>query len=135
MDINITTPALLFPAITLLLLAYTQRFLSLASIIRTLNEKLSKSDTDKQSLIKQIENLHIRVSLIKFMQACGVSSILCCIITMALLFSNLELVAKIVFGISLALMVLSLLLSLWEILLSGNALKIELETIRKSRNC
>jgi Protein of unknown function (DUF2721). len=37
MEINLTTPALLFPAISLLLLAYTSRFLALAALMRELH--------------------------------------------------------------------------------------------------
>ncbi len=133
MELQINTPALLFPAITLLMLAYTHRFLSIASIIRTLNEKLR--DTDNESLIRQIENLRMRINLIKIMQAFGVSSILCCVITMLALFIDQQSMGKITFVISIILMLLSLLFSLWEILLSGNALKIELDGIRKARNC
>lgn len=129
-EIDITTPALLFPAITLLLLAYTNRFISLATIIRTLRQKLGI--TDNESLIRQIENLSLRINLIRIMQALGITSLLGCVVTMFLLFINLEFAGRIMFVASLALMVVSLLFSLWEIMLSGNALQIELEGMRKS---
>jgi hypothetical protein len=129
MEINITTPALIFPAISLLLLAYTNRFQALASVIRVLNQKLEGADN--KSLIRQIENLQMRIGLIKAMQALGIASLLGCVVSMLLLFADLELAGRLVFAASLVLMVLSLLVSLWEILLSGNALNIELENLRR----
>ncbi|HEX7026723.1 MAG TPA: DUF2721 domain-containing protein [Gammaproteobacteria bacterium] len=132
MEIDITTPALLFPAITLLLLAYTNRFIALANVIRTLRQKLGV--TDNNSLIRQIENLSLRINLIRIMQALGITSLLGCVITMFLLFINMEFPGRLIFAVSLGLMVISLLVSLWEIMLSGNALHIELEGMRKSGN-
>ena len=130
MEINITTPALIFPAISLLLLAYTNRFQFLASVIRLLSPKLENSENT--GVIRQIENLQIRIQLIKAMQAFGILSLLGCGCSMMLLFLDLELSGRIIFAISLALMTLSLATSLWEILLSGNALKIELEKMAQS---
>lgn len=129
MEINITTPALIFPAISLLLLAYTNRFHALAAVIRVLNEKLET--TDNKSLAQQIHNMDIRIQLIKAMQSFGVSSLLVCVISMMFLFLDHEFTGRITFAISLILMAISLVLSLWEILLSGNALKIELQDIGK----
>jgi hypothetical protein len=132
MEINITTPALLFPAISLLLLAYTNRFISLAAVIRILKSRLGQTDND--GLLLQIENLRMRISLIRYMQAFGVMSMLSCVITMIVLFNGYEFAGRVIFVISLLLMILSLLVSLWEIMLSGNALQIELQGIRDSRN-
>lgn len=131
MTININTPALLFPAISLLMLAYTNRFLALAQIIRQLNAKRAGATTD--SVVRQIRNLIWRINLIKAMQAAGVASMLLCVIAMLFLFYDRELGGQVCFTISLVLMTGSLVLSLWEILLSGNALKIELEDLRREQ--
>lgn len=127
MQFNITTPALLFPAITLLLLAYSNRFQGLASIIRTLCQKLSSGD--QEGLIRQIAGLRVRLLLIRGMQTFGILSLLGCVISMILLFLHSPESAHIAFAASLLLMVVSLLFSLWETLISGNALKIELEHV------
>ena len=74
MEINITTPALLFPAISLLLLAFTNRFLALANLVRQLHQNY-KSDPD-EFLLGQIANIRFRINLIRDMQAYGVSSLL-----------------------------------------------------------
>jgi len=131
MTIKINTPALLFPAISLLMLAYTNRFLALAQIIRQLNAKRAGATTD--SVVRQIRNLIWRINLIKAMQAAGVASMLLCVIAMLFLFYDRELGGQVCFTISLVLMTGSLVLSLWEILLSGNALKIELEDLRREQ--
>lgn len=122
---DITTPALLFPAISLLLLAYTNRFLALASVIRALAGRLAESD-DVQ-VRRQIQNLRVRISLIKWMQGFGIVSILLCMVSMFCLFIGQEAWARFSFGVSMVLMVVSLGISIWETLLSGEALKHELQ--------
>ncbi len=124
---NLSTPALLFPAISLLLLAYTNRFMGLASVIRNLHGKLNESN---QHLIRrQIVSLKMRVKLVILMQILGVLSITFCVGAMFFIFFDLELVGKVVFCISLILMLVSLAVSLYELVISGQALNIELEDI------
>lgn len=129
MEIDFTTPSLLFPAVTLLLLAYTNRFLGLASLIRSLHDRYQEK-MDKR-IIAQIENLRHRVILIRNMQAFGVSSMLLCVICMFLLFFGLVVPAKVVFGASLVLMIISLVLSIREIQISVNALHLELRDLER----
>ena len=129
MDFTLGTPALLFPAISLLMLAYTNRFLALANIVRTLKAKHeSKPEPD---LLRQIHNLIKRINLIKAMQALGVGAMLLCVVSMSLLFAHYDDASRWCFGTSLGLMTSSLVVSLWEIMLSGTALKIELEDLRR----
>ena len=124
MEINLTTPALLFPAISLLLLAYTNRFLTLASLIRDLHAKYKANPEDV--LHGQIANLWYRVRLIKYMQAFGVASILLCTVSMFALLAGWLQVGTAIFGLSLVLMAISLALSLREILVSVDALDLRL---------
>jgi hypothetical protein len=113
MKITLTTPALLFPAISLLLHAYTYRFLALASLIRDLH---SKYKTDHEDIIMdQLKNLRRRVNLIKNMQAAGIFSLFLCVFYMLLLFANYIQAGKCVFAISLAMLMISLGLSILEI--------------------
>lgn len=123
-EINLSTPALLFPAVSLLLLAYTNRFVTLANLVRTLYDK-NKSDPNA-IYIGQIKNLRYRVELIKHMQASGISSLFFCVICMFMLFAGWELAAQVVFGFSLLLMLASLGLSLMEIWISVGALNLHL---------
>ncbi|MDB5191426.1 MAG: family cellulose-binding protein [Segetibacter sp.] len=125
MDITINTPALLFPAISLIMLAYTNRFLALASRVRSLHDKYLGS-TNQAVIHGQIKNLRYRLRMIKNMQALGVLSFLTAIICMYFIYIQWMAVANILFGISLFLFSTSLVLSLVEIQLSTKALEIEL---------
>jgi hypothetical protein len=131
MDIDVTTPALLFPAISLLLLAYTNRFLTLAQLIRELHARY-KVEPD-EIIYQQIGNLRYRVMLIKQMQAFGVASLLFCVVCMFFLFAGWMLAGKIIFGISLILMMISLLLSLREVQVSVGALNLTLSDLERDR--
>ncbi len=124
---DLTTPALLFPAISLLLLAYTNRFLVLAQLIRQLHGQPEAICQDV--ILRQIANLRLRIVLTKAMQGLGVLSFIFCSLAMLFLFINLALPAKLSFGLSLLLLVLSLLVSLYEILISTKAIEIELEDL------
>ncbi len=129
MEISISTPALLFPTISLLMLAYTNRFLALTSAVRKLLEQYQQ---DQQSgLLQQIHALWFRISLIKNMQTIGISSLFLCVLCMAALFAGWSVVAHIIFAGSLALMLVSLALSAWEIQLSANALDLALHDIEE----
>jgi len=130
MEINLTTPALLFPAISLLLLAFTNRFLTLATLIRNLHGKFKESPDDR--IWGQIKNLRLRVRLIRNMQVLGVLSLLLCVVCMFVIFAgNMEL-AKFIFGVSLILLILSLAVSAWEIQISVKALNIQLSDLEGS---
>lgn len=125
MEISITTPALLFPAISLLMLAYTNRFLALASLIRNLHSKY-KEHSNKEGLLQQIKNLRLRLRLIRLMQFFGVLSLICCVLSMFLVYQQWMPLAKALFAASLVAMAVSLFLSLSEIQISTKALEIEL---------
>jgi hypothetical protein len=125
MLLTITDPAIMFSGISLLFLAYTNRYLSLASVVRTLNKELMKDDGKNR--IQQIRNLHLRIILIKYMQAFGVLSFLFCVFAMLMLFWQNQMLGEALFITSLVTMVISLVLSLIEIMMSGQSLKIELE--------
>ena len=129
MDLSISTPALLFSAISLLILAYTNKFLALASLIRQLVEQYEKNNDI--IILKQIDNFQIRLKLIKYTQVFGVVSFSFCVISMFLIFIRWIIPAEIVFGISLITMFVSLVLSLQEIFISIGALNIELNRIKK----
>lgn len=131
MDIDLTTPALLFPAISLLLLAYTNRFLTLATIIRSLHQNYKEKPNIV--LLGQIENMRKRVHLIKHMQGIGVASLFLCVLCMFLLFSGQNELGKYVFGLSLIMLLISLILSLREIAISVDALELHLSDIEKKK--
>ena len=127
MEITLATPALLFPAISLLMLAYTNRFLGLAGLIRNLHQRYAQSQD--RFLIGQINNLRKRLGLIRRMQTLGVLSLFVCVVCMFSLFAGQATAGKVLFGASLILLLLSLGHSLAEIHISTEALKIELGRI------
>jgi hypothetical protein len=128
MSISLTTPALLFPAISLLLLAYTNRFLTIAGLIRTLHKNYQEDP--KKNVKAQISNLRRRVNLIKNMQIFGITSLLLCVLSMFLIYEELELYGSIIFGVSLVLLMISLILSIIEIQISVKALNIQLDGMK-----
>ena len=129
LGITLSTPALLFPAVSLLLLAYTNRFVTLANLIRSLHDKYK---SDPNAILKgQIENLRYRVELIKHMQAAGISSLFFCVLCMFTLFAGWVVVGKWIFAFSLLLMLASLGLSLAEIWISVRALNLHLSDIKE----
>lgn len=126
----ISTPALLFPAISLLLLAYTNRFLVIAQLIRTLH-KQNKTDPDLD-VQNQIVHLRTRILAIRRMQVAGISSFILCVLTMLILFMQLNILANIMFVASLLLLLISLSFSLYEVQISGQALNMQLKNIENS---
>lgn len=127
MELTIQTPALLFPALSLLLLAYSNKFLAIASLVRKLSSDYEKK---RQSLlISQISSLSRRLTLIRWMQVIGVASILLCVVTMYLIYRGWQLWAQVLFAASLLLMIVSLVISLVEIFLSAGALRLLLKDL------
>ena len=129
MEIEISTPALLFPAVSLLLLAYTNRFLAVAQLIRMLHRQSSERENCDE--YKQIANLKYRLELTKWMQFFGVLSILLCTLSMFELFIGFLGLGKQIFGLSLVAMCISLFISLWEVMILTKALNMELSDMHK----
>jgi len=127
LDITINSPALLFPAISLIMLAYTNRFLALASVVRNLHDRYkNRNDQEKSTIHAQLKNLKLRLRIIKNMQILGVLSFLLAIVCMYLIYVNSLDVAGYVFAMSMITFAASLVLSLMELLQSTKSLEIEL---------
>lgn len=129
MSLDISTPALLFPAVSLLFLAYTNRFLHLASLVRNLHRDWI--ELKDEALRAQIENLRRRLVLIRWMQLLGAMSLLLCVISMVGIFFGLNLAGMICFVVALVLMALSLTALVLEIWCSGGALQILMNRVEK----
>jgi hypothetical protein len=127
MELTLTTPALLFPTVSLVLLAYTNRFLAVASLIRKLADDYSKRE-DKR-VADQIRNLKIRLRLIRDMQLFSIVALFLSVLCMFFLFNGQELIAKYIFGVSLISLMISLGFSAREIYISTRALSIQLSNI------
>ena len=126
-ELTLTTPALLFSAISLIMLAYTNRFLAYAAIIRNLHDKYQR---EKDSvLIAQIKNIKHRLYLTRSMQIFGITSLLFCVLTMFLIYIQQQTIAVWVFGLALILLIISLVFLIWEIQISVKALEHHIDDI------
>lgn len=124
---DLTTPALIFPAISLLMLAYTNRFVVLADLIRELYN--SHQENPKQQNLDQIKNLNYRMDIIKYMQMSGATSFILAAISMLLSLLSLKTPSMIAFFISLIFLIVSLGFLLKELYVSIDALKIQIDDI------
>jgi hypothetical protein len=124
MELTFSTPALLFPAVSLLFISYTNRFINYAQLVRRLNERWR--DDPSSVLREQIRNLRRRIYLIRNMQIAGAASLLACVVSMLLLFFEYLIAAEVAFAIALVAMLLSLLLLVIEVSISVRALDLQL---------
>ena len=128
-ELTLITPTFLFSAVSLILLAYTNRFLSYAQLVRTLKDKYM---VDRSAITKaQIMNLRKRLALTKYMQLCGVVSLLLCVATMFLIYLGSQILSAYIFGLALLLLIISLGLSAWEIQISVKSLKLHLSDMEE----
>ena len=127
MTLSIETPALLFSATSLILLAYTNRFLTIAQIIRNL--KKNYDDNHNKNILQEIKNLNLRLTLIRYMQLFGVMCLFLSVFAMLLLYVNQENFGIYFFGASLLCLLISLGISFWEISISVNALRVHLKDL------
>jgi hypothetical protein len=127
MTLQIETPALLFSATSLILLAYTNRFLTIATIIRGL--KKAYKEKESSMVLLEIKNLNLRLTLIRYMQMAGVLSLFLSVFTMLLLFLDEQEYGVKLFGLSLLSLLISLALSFWEINISVGALRVHLSDL------
>lgn len=131
-QLTLTTPALLFSAISLIMLAYTNRFLAYAAVVRSLHDKYKKDNS--QVLIRQIKNLRQRLYLTRSMQIFGISSLLLCVSTMFLIYIEQHVIAIWVFGAALILLIISLALLIKEIQISVEALEHHLSDLENEND-
>lgn len=125
--LEVSTPALLFPAISLLFLSFTNRFLHLASLIRQLHASwLERKD---ETLMRQISNLRKRLTLIRWMQFLGAVSLFLCVVSMVSVVAGMQMVGISCFAAALVLMGMSLACLMREVWISGGALRILLQDL------
>ena len=128
-ELTLITPTFLFSAISLILLAFTNRFLSYAQLVRNLKDRYLE---DHSALTHaQILNLRKRLNITINMQMFGVASLLLCVVTMLLIYIGLHTLSLFVFGLALSLLIISLCLSVWEIRISAQSLDIYLSDMEE----
>ncbi len=124
MTFTIGTPALLFSATSLILLAYTNRFLTIAQIVRGL--KKTYDEKENKTILLEIKNLNLRITLIRYMQLFGVLCLFLSVFAMTVMFLGFKTIGIYIFGASLLCLLISLGISFWEISISVDALKVHL---------
>ena len=127
MTLEIQTPALLFSATSLILLAYTNRFLTIAQIVRGLKKTYDQEHS--KDIFLQIKNLNLRLSLIRYMQLFGVLCLFLSVFSMLVLFLDFQVLGIYLFAASLLTLLISLGLSFWEISISVTALRLHLSDL------
>lgn len=127
MELSLSTPAILFPTISLLLLAYTNRFISIGNRLRTLHEQYTSNHT--KGLLKQINIFKRRIKMIRDLQLVGIGSLFFCVLTMLLIFENYMEAAKYLFTASLIMLLASFTIAAYEIIISTHAMNIQLQDI------
>lgn len=132
MELTLNTPALLFPTISLLLLAYTNRFVAIGSRIRNLHVQYKQEPSN--NIFQQIKILQLRVRLIRDLQVIGIVCLFFCVLTMLLIFEDRMWLAQYVFSASLILMMVSFGLSSWEIVISTKALNMQIQDLMEMNN-
>jgi hypothetical protein len=132
MELTLSTPALFFSAISLLMLAYTNRFLHLAQLIRSLHTQYKEKPS--KIILGQIQNLRRRIHLIRSMQIFGIASLLICVLCMFLIYLKTMWIAEVLLGIGMVLLIMSLALSIREIQISVKALDLHLSDVEKTGN-
>ena len=129
-DFSLSTPTLLFSAVSLILLAYTNRFLGYAQLVRSLYKEFQDNKDDM--LLAQIRNLRLRLHLTRAMQLLGILSLFLCVVSMLLTYINVHHLAIIAFGVALVLLIISLGVSAWEIHISTLAVDMHLKDMEKN---
>ena len=128
-EIGITTPALLFSTVSLLYIGYTNRFMSIANLVRLLKDKFL--ETHDAALLKQITNLRQRIILIRNMQLLGIAALIVSVFSIIAMYSRYQSTGELLFFISLILLILSMVAAVREIFISVDALNIELSNIEE----
>jgi hypothetical protein len=133
MELSVNIPALLFPAISLIMLAYTNRFLALSNRVRVLHDKYQQQDQGS-IIFAQIKNLKYRIKLIQRMQTYGVAALMLSLLSMFFIFIQYQAIAKFIFASSLICFSISIFVSLIEIRLSTKAIELELSDMEGLEN-
>lgn len=130
-ELTLTTPSIMFSAISLILLAYTNRFLAYAQLVRNLKAEFDKEQTQITEL--QLANITKRLYLTRSMQIFGVTSLFFCVACTLFIYIDMQIIAAVTFGISLLLLMTSLAISVKEILISVKALEYHLDDMKKKK--
>ncbi len=124
---TLQTPTYVFSAISLLMIAYTSRYVAISQVIRHLSESAPGSDSRVEC---QIRSLMKRVKYIRNMQITALIGFCANIMTMILIVLGIDFLIAPLFIAGLVLILVSLGICIMEIALSAQALSISLSDER-----
>lgn len=133
MTLTLNEPALIFPAIAILMLGYINRYIGTAGVIRTFKKDYD-SGYKHNNLTKQLDILKKRIELSRLMLTSASSALLFACLSMYLIFQDMQDAGQIIFGLSLIAMIISLIFSLYETSLSNKSLLIEVSDVIKKES-
>lgn len=127
---DLQTPTLLFPALSLLILAYTNRFLGITQVIRVLHADLQKDISNDQFYMGQINSLTKRIKLIINAQHFGIFSLMLCVVSMFCMLWNKN-TSIVFFFLALGSLFVSLIFVIKELSISQHALNYILDDCKQ----
>ena len=131
-EFSITTPAVIFSAVSLLYIGYTSRFIAISNLVRDLKKEFVISHDE--IVIKQITNLRRRIEIIRNMQLLGILSLMLSILSMILLYKEWLWQGEMAFFVALCFLLLSMFFAIQEVLMSVDAINIDLSDIEELKN-
>ena len=130
MNIDYTVTALMFPAIPLIMAVYSNRFHTLSALIRKLHDEYVFEKHIPPEWEKQLKNLSQRINYLKFSIGAAGLGFLFNMMTVLGLYLGKIFVARLIFATCCISMIISIVLFLFEIFLSTNALKLHLSDMK-----
>ena len=130
MNIDYTVTALMFPAIPLIMAVYSNRFHTLSALIRKLHDEYVFEKHIPPEWEKQLKNLSRRINYLKFSIGAAGLGFLFNMMTVLGLYLDKIFVARMIFASCCISMIISIVLFLFEIFLSTNALKLHLSDMK-----
>ena len=133
MVLDLTTSALLFPAIPLLMITFGTRFTVVSELIRKIHDEyaadIDLDDVRAKRMLGEISALKKRLWMIQINQTLSSLSFFFNLLPMFALYMGNQNLAKTIFGIALALLMLAVVLFIIEISIAVRSLNLQLSDL------
>ena len=133
MVLDLTTAALMFPAIPFLMLTFGTRFTVVSELIRKIHDEyaseINLDDVRTKRMLGEISTLKKRLLMIQINQTLTSLSFFVNLLTIFALFMGHQNLSKLLFGIVLILLMLAIILFIVEIGIATKSLNLHLEDL------
>ena len=133
MVLDLTTAALMFPAIPFLMLTFGTRFTVVSELIRKIHDEyaaeINLDDVRTKRMLGEISTLKKRLLMIQINQTLTSLSFFVNLLTIFALFMGHQNLSKLLFGIVLILLMLAIILFVVEIGIATKSLNLHLEDL------